>query len=276
MIAMLSSGRLAFYVLVSLLTMHQCVFAQESNVWAVGDAVHLDTAVPLYTETHCADGYGPASDVLYRGMNQVLLAHKVLDYSSGPLTPSFVQQNFYSQEVIAVKLEGDQLNMAVKEAGDADPEKSVVPVSQASIPLVIDAGFDTFVIENWDSLVGGTSKKFQFPFAARKSLLTLRIHAARCSYDSDKDQCFSLKIDNWLISMLVAPIELGYDPTLKRLTRFRGLSNIGDANGQGQSVDIRYRYEDIATSACRWDDKKSPEDILGKQVTALKSRDGSL
>ena len=46
------------------------------------------------------------------------------------------------------------------------------------------------------------------------------------------------------------PIELGYDAELKRLVRYRGLSNIGDGKGQGQVVDIRYRYEDLPQEAC--------------------------
>ena len=45
--------------------------------------------------------------------------------------------------------------------------------------------------------------------------------------------------------MVVKPIELGYDPELRRLTRFRGLSNIGDENGNGLVVDIKYDYQDI-------------------------------
>ena len=32
--------------------------------------------------------------------------------------------------------------------------------------------------------------------------------------------------------------------------RFRGLSNIGDSEGEGLVVDIRYNYEDLPALAC--------------------------
>ena len=255
-----------------LLPLPQQVYADQARVWAIGDADDLDSAVAVYTETHCLSNGGLTRDVLYRDMEQKLIAHKVLDYSSGPLTPSFVQRNFYSDEVITVELEKDELKMAVTAAGSQVAGKSRFTVS-ASMPLVIDAGFDTFVTQNWDALVDGSSKSFQFPFAARQRLLKLRIKATRCSHGDDTDQCFSLKIDNWLLSRLVSPIELGYDPMLKRLTRFRGLSNIGDANGDGQSVDIRYRYDNLSDAVCEWNESKGTDRLTDKGLTVSSDRD---
>ena len=81
------------------------------------------------------------------------------------------------------------------------------------------------------ALLAGQGMRFQFPFAARESLFALRISSSHCSYDSGADQCFRLELDNWILRALLDPIELGYDASLKRLARYRGLSNIGDANG---------------------------------------------
>jgi hypothetical protein len=44
--------------------------------------------------------------------------------------------------------------------------------------------------------------------------------------------------------MLASPIELGYDSTLMRLNRYRGLSNINDDNGDSLVVDIKYQYKE--------------------------------
>ena len=255
-----------------LLQVTQQAYAKEVSVRVVGAAFDLDSTAPLYTETHCVSDNALTHDVLYRDMEQELIAHKVLNYSSGPLTPSFVQHNFYSQEVIAVELRQDQLIMTVKAAGNPEPHEFLFPVSQASMPIVIDAGFDNFVTQNWNALVGGQSKQFQFPFAARESLVDLRIKAGRCSYSNETDQCFILRLDNWLIGRLVSSIELGYDPILKRLTRFRGLSNIGDAEGAGQSVDIRYRYEDLSPVACTSDELKLVGRTPDNEITTTQNK----
>lgn len=258
-----------------LLQVTQQAYAKEVSVRVVGAAFDLDSTAPLYTETHCVSDNALTHDVLYRDMEQELIAHKVLNYSSGPLTPSFVQHNFYSQEVIAVELRQDQLIMTVKAAGNPEPQEFLFPVSQASMPIVIDAGFDNFVTQNWNALVGGQSKQFQFPFAARESLVDLRVKAARCSYSNETDQCFILRLDNWLIGRLVSSIELGYDPVLKRLTRFRGLSNIGDAKGAGQSVDIRYRYQDMTALPCSLDDLKLMGIDEASDIAMTQAKDGS-
>tara|TARA_R110002072_G_scaffold84603_1_gene191853 strand:- start:3732 stop:4547 length:816 start_codon:yes stop_codon:yes gene_type:complete len=259
----------------ALLPVTQQACAKEVSVRVVGAAFDLDSTAPLYTETHCVSDNALTHDVLYRDMEQELIAHKVLNYSSGPLTPSFVQHNFYSQEVIAVELRQDQLIMTVKAAGNPEPQEFLFPVSQASMPIVIDAGFDNFVTQNWNALVGGQSKQFQFPFAARESLVDLRVKAARCSYSNETDQCFILRLDNWLIGRLVSSIELGYDPVLKRLTRFRGLSNIGDAKGAGQSVDIRYRYEDLSPVACTSDELNLMGKTPDSEIATTQNKDRS-
>ena len=270
-----SACHLACFFTLALSTVAQQAYAKEVSVRVIGEAFDLDSSVPLYTETHCVSDNALTHDVLYRDMAQELIAHKALNYSTGPLTPSFVQHNFYSQEVIAVELRQDQLIMTVKAAGNPEPQEFLFPVSQASMPIVIDAGFDNFVTQNWNALVGGQSKQFQFPFAARESLVDLRVKAARCSYSSETDQCFILRLDNWLIGRLVSSIELGYDPVLKRLTRFRGLSNIGDAKGAGQSVDIRYRYQDMTALPCSLDDLKLMGIDEASDIAMTQAKDGS-
>ena len=270
-----SACHLACFFTLALSTVAQQAYAKEVSVRVIGEAFDLDSSVPLYTETHCVSDNALKHDVLYRDMAKELIAHKALNYSTGPLTPSFVQHNFYSQEVIAVELIQDQLIMTVEAAGNPEPQEFLFPVSQASMPIVIDAGFDNFVTQNWNALVDGQSKEFQFPFAARESLVDLRVKAARCSYSNETDQCFILRLDNWLIGRLVSSIELGYDSVLKRLTRFRGLSNIGDAKGAGQSVDIRYRYQDMTALPCSLDDLKLMGIDEDSDIAMTQAKDGS-
>ena len=83
----------------------------------------------------------------------------------------------------------------------------------------------------------------------------MRIKPAACNYQTETDQCFKLELSNWFVRMLVNPIELGYDPELRRLTRYRGSSNIGDGKGNGLVVDIRYDYQDVPAQACSVNDQ---------------------
>jgi hypothetical protein len=217
----------------------------------IGRAYDLESDELLYSETHCVSDDGVKRDVFYRDAESKLIASKSLDYSSGVTTPSLVQHNLYSSESIEVGFEQGMVSMEVIDAESREPLKSAQAEPSQKLPVVIDAGFDFFVRQNWDSLVAGDSHEFQFPLADRESLVELRIQALGCSYPTQTDQCFRLDVANWLLRILVKPIELGYDNEARRLTRFRGLSNIGDATGDGLVVDIRYDYEDIHAQACQ-------------------------
>jgi hypothetical protein len=247
------------------------VHANDFVVQTTGEAYDLKSDEPLYSETHCLSSDALAREVIYRNVDGKLIAHKVLSYKTGPTTPSFVQHNFYAGESISVELKQDKLTMTVKEKNNSGSGSVISAQPSPNLPVVIDAGFDAFVTANWDSLVAGANKSFQFPFAARESLVKLRIKSMSCSYDSETDQCFRLEMNNWLLRMLVAPIELGYDARLKRLTRYRGLSNIGDGQGNGLVVDIRYNYQDVPVMACGVNDLKLTANKADSDLSPLDS-----
>jgi hypothetical protein len=250
--------------------------ANEVIAQTIGEAFDLKSDEPLYSETHCLSGDALAREVIYRNVEGQLIAHKILSYSTGPTTPSFVQHNFYSQESIEIELKQDEVTMTVRNENSSGPGKVTSTRPSANLPIVIDAGFDAFVTGNWDSLVAGENKSFQFPFAAHERLVKLRIKPTSCTYDTESDQCFRLEMNNWFLRMLVAPIELGYDAKLKRLSRYRGLSNIGDGKGEGLVVDIRYNYQDVPAMACGVNDLKLTRNAGDRNVSALDRRQPAL
>lgn len=224
--------------------------AADRSTATTAQAFDLESGELLYRETHCVNDDVSEREVFYQDEDGRLLARKLVDYRPGATTPTFEQQNFYSGETIRVGLEQGQVKMAIVDTASLEPRSEVVLQPEAGLPVVIDAGFDMFVREHWDELVGGDDRTFQFPFADREGLVELRIGRLGCSYDSLTDQCFRLDLSNWFLRVLVAPIELGYDSDSRRLTRYRGLSNIGDANGNGLTVDLRYDYRDVPRDAC--------------------------
>lgn len=222
--------------------------ASALRAHTMGEAFDPVSNELLYSETHCVSPNALTREVIYRNTEEQLIAHKALNYESGPMTPSFEQHNVDAGDSVAIAL---QLGKVVMTSTDGEGQARVASlIPDAQSPIVIDAGFDAFVTGNWDSLVAGDSKRFQFPVAAREMLVELSIESVPCSYETDTDQCFKLEPDNWLISLLADPIELGYDSRLQRLSRFRGVSNISDGSGSGLLVDIHYRYDDLAALQC--------------------------
>lgn len=248
--------------MIILLAMVQRAQAAALVVETVGEAHDLDTGLPLYSETHCVSEDAAVREVSFRDGDDALIAFKTLHYGTGPTTPAFVQQNINTQDSVAIAIEQGEIVMTFAaaaaasgavESGQAGSDRVVARQPDADLPLVVDAGFDGFVKTHWESLLAGESQRFQFPLAARETLLELQISSANCGYESQTDQCFTLEPGNWLLKMLAEPIELGYDRQLRRLTRFRGVSNISAADGGRLEVDIRYRYSDLAAVDCARD-----------------------
>jgi len=234
----------------------QGAVANQSSEHVIGDAFGLKSNDLLYSETHCVSNE-LAREVIYQQRDGTLIAHKALDYQSGPTTPSFVQHNIQAKEKIKVSFDQQEVSMSVTTSGNKELENKYPVIDIDSTPLVIDAGFDVFIRDNWDKLVSGESREFQFPLASRSSLVSLQVKPSVCRYETETDQCFMLEPANWFFRMLASPIELGYDANLARLTRYRGLSNINDESGKGMIVDIKYRYQATPGTACSIDHLRS-------------------
>jgi hypothetical protein len=246
------SGLAVMIALIAIPAM-QSAIADQSFDHVVGDAFGLKSTDFLYRETHCGIQNKLASEVIYQHSDGSLIAHKVLDYNSGHTTPSFVQHNIRAKEKIRVTFDQEELSMFLTGSSDSSQESKHLVTDHISKPIVIDAGFDGFIRDNWDKLVSGEMQEFQFPLASRSSLVSLRIRPSICSYRTESDQCFTVEPSNWFFRLLAKPIELGYDSSLVRLTRYRGLSNIDDESGKSQVVDIKYRYQKMPGSACNID-----------------------
>lgn len=82
--------------------------------YAIGEAYDLKSKEDLlYRETCCVDGDTDKNLVIYQDKQGQLLARQQLDCASGPFTPSFVQQNLCSDEIIEADLQDDIVLMTV-------------------------------------------------------------------------------------------------------------------------------------------------------------------
>jgi len=224
--------------------------AQNSNGLSVGEAFAINSEELLYRETHCQSDDKLTHKVLYKNADGESIAHKSIDYGNGFSMPSFKQTNFQTSEETEVIVDKNQVTLSFISANREQKQKTFEKNAFSDLPMVIDAGFDAFIRENWDSLVAGDKLYFQFPLVTRSVVIRLRASASSCSFESSNSQCFKLEMSNWLYRMLADPIELGYDRDQKQLIRYRGLSNIENVSGVGLDVDIRYSYGDLPLQAC--------------------------
>ncbi len=215
-----------------------------------GEAFDMVSGEKIYSEYHCRIDSNQYQDVHYVDSTGFPIAYKRLNYQTGLTTPSFVQKNILTNDEISAGLSGRKIDLRYSFPEDKSKVIFLSVKERDNSPLVIDSGFDAFIQRNWDQLLLGTDVHFLFPLVSRLRLIELRVKPSRCSYDTRSDACFSLEASNWLIRILADPIELGYNQEIKRLSRYRGLSNIEDKNRESNIVEIKYHYQNTPFEIC--------------------------
>lgn len=220
-------------------TFSQAASAQENFQKVVGSAYSVKTGALVYRETHTVSADGK-HNVEYSEPDGLVFGNKVIDESQSKIAPSFTQTNMRNGEEIEVDSSAKKIVVHYKK--DRKTERKVADIDYQP-GMVVDAGFNAFVKQYWQSLENDTKMDIQFVVPSRQSTVDFTVSRSLCKPDTQKGaECFVLTPDSWVVKMLVDPILLAYDSDTKRLLRFTGRANIADENGDYQAVDIQYHY----------------------------------
>jgi len=205
----------------------------------VGKAHDSKTGELLYIEEH-GPRIGARQTIIYREKNGESFAEKNLDFSVSERAPSLIQLNNLVGEKIVVEVSADKgIKASYRENREAKTKTK--SLSSETLPIV-DAGFDNVLRDQWQQLIGGERLEFDYFVPSRLSTVALRAEAVSCEVQDSI--CFKVSPANWLVRALIKPLNLTYDASCQRLVRFVGTSNIADAEGNYQFVDIHYEYLD--------------------------------
>jgi hypothetical protein len=220
------------------------------KMWAIGTAWSFDGVSILYREYHYAED--PAHDlptrVLYRKPDGELIAEKSIDYSASVISPAISQKDYRNNSVVTTEhpLErGARLIRVGYQAHDSERLRSRDVTSRDS--LIVDAGFDPYVRQNWEALTGGQSVTTSFLVPARLDSVRISISPTEpedCRAAAAPVHCFIIRPAGLLrmVSWFVDPIHIAYHPESRRLKSFAGLSNLRDDAGEPLNVLIRFEY----------------------------------
>jgi len=182
-----------------------------------GWATDLEDAGESYRELHYCTANGARCSIEYRGQAGELLAEKQLDYSASLQAPAMEMEDYRHDLVLR---------------SNHDPKQ----------PVVVDAGFDNYVRTQWDELEQGLPVRFPLLLAGRDKPIDMVATQREDPQCSEDQLCLRVRIDSWLLSRVVAPIDLDYSRKDRRLQRYRGISNLRDSEGDTRMVEIRYEY----------------------------------
>ena len=208
----------------------------------VGEAFDLEQGNLLYRELHFYSADKLDHRVEYVDTDGNEIAVKDIDYRQSFLAPEFSQKNTRYHEFMAVDWLGGKLQISY---GNGPAHKAKKKLLSADFPLVVDAGFDYFIRDNWQALLEGDKIEFKYAAPSRLSLVDLVLESRICDDSVSGSACFQISSPSWLIGLFLKPIELTYTIADQRLSRFSGLANMTDRYGDGLEVNIVYSYSSL-------------------------------
>jgi hypothetical protein len=105
---------------------------------------------------------------------------------------------------------------------------------------VVDGGFNAFIKAHWGELAGGKRVAFNFVAPNRLDYFAFEALPDPKEPRSGETRVFLIRPANAALRLLVDPIQVTYDVSTRRMTGYRGLSNIN--NAEGKSFDIWLAY----------------------------------
>ena len=193
-----------------------------------GRALDPETQGLLYIENHQVlldeSGNYLSSYVTYSDPYGKVFAEKTLDFSNSQLAPDLKFHDKRHDERITVSVKtGDAEKPYIRILMEQDGKRDESQVSIKASDVVIDAGFDRLLANQWQQL--RQQKELDFSFLAITRSELIKFEAIEEEVQLGR-VVIELHPRNFFIDLLVKPISLEYDPDTQRLLRFTGLTNI--------------------------------------------------
>ena len=191
--------------------------------------------------TPVLDGKG-LGIVDYFDPNGGLIATKTLDYRPGASRPDFTMYDLRRNWFWSVQARKGQLLLSKGPPGDL--ERRAIDRQK---PQVVDAGFDAYIRKHLDQLQSGAQLSFYNAVPAR--LNNYRLRAESITYSQSpisrgkpEWRYVKVRVANPLMAFFADALHLAYAADTGRLKVFRGRTNLPDADGKPQDVEIYYHY----------------------------------
>ncbi len=233
-----------FTLLPLLLLIPSVAVAQSAPLHGdVGNAYARDGTL-LYREQHITwrqDGQTQRV-VIYRCPDGAAFARKRLRATADPAAPDFSLLDGAIGQRIEVRRHDGGIALSYRSRRGADTHTAQLPLPRHAI---IDAGFNDYVLEHWDSLLGGATRHVAFLLPSRREWMNFSVRRV------DKDEAaragaavFRLQLGSWFGFML-PHVDVRYSLDDRRLLDYRGPSNLSNARGDNPWVNIEFPADQV-------------------------------
>lgn len=213
-----------------------------------GYAYELNSDAFIYTEHHeefRRDGVLLADRVTYKKPDGSVIAQKVVRFDQNTVAPDFLKEDYRTGFQEGATQDKTHLTLLLKRTADGDMKKTKL---QKPEDLVIDAGFNQYVIQHWDALLKGKRQVFKFAIPTRNEYFQFRLEKSGTEQIEGRETVvFRMALNAFLFRLFVDDIIVGYDAETKSLSFYKGLSNIRDNDGELYKAMIKFPQDEYKT-----------------------------
>jgi hypothetical protein len=222
--------------------------ASAADYTFTGFARDLHTGELLYVEAHAVRAAGTTDErrvVLYRTReDSTPFARKSLSYGTDRARPLFDFDDRRSGFAESVARDGSDLRVSARSGAAAPARSAILDVSTVGVS---DAGFDEVVLVRWAELRRGDALTIPFLVPSRLDTVNFRVRRVGQARIAGEDaSVFRLSLAGPL-GWFLPDIHVSYRDRDRRLLRYRGLTNIRDAQGTLLEAQIDFPDSGITT-----------------------------
>lgn len=219
------------------------VFADDGYAVS-GAAYNLKTGKLAYRELITRLDDTGNVHVNYAKPNGVIFARKTLNYATEVFQPGLELLDERDDEIVSATFDAGRLLLTHKLKGNSQT-KTFYETSK----LIIDAGVDAFIQQQWVKITSG--KKIDFDVADARHMgiekfviKEIDASASPLAYKGAAETWKYFRVDtaNKLSSIFVEPMYYAYEPDGMYLKRYQGRANIDNDNGDAWDIRIEYEY----------------------------------
>ncbi|MBF0278486.1 MAG: hypothetical protein HQM13_11865 [SAR324 cluster bacterium] len=220
------------------------LMSQETSTHYLGRAYDMDSGELVYSEEYlesAIDGRPQEATVTYFSPSGKVIAEKEIAFGKMLTSPDFLMTDMRDGYTEGVMSEGSQFKIIFKKDRDSTEVETHI---EPSGPVVADAGFHYFILENWETLLSGKTLTFNFIVPTIQEFLKFEIQKVENEKKETQERIqFKTGVSNFLLKAFMNPILLTYDRRTRLLLQYEGLSNVNNDEGKSHNVRIRMEYQ---------------------------------
>ncbi len=200
----------------------------------------------LYTESHWISEKDGAHErlILFKCPDGKAFARKHVEDAGQALAPLFDLDDgrFGYREGVRIASNGKR-EVFVRRSAEQSEQSALL---ESDPRLVVDAGFDRFIVKHWDALVEGRKQSFDFLLPSRlRTYAFVLIPLGSDQIDGTPVLRFRLELDAWF-GFALPLINMAYVRDSKVVREYIGVSNI--RGNDGKNLKVRIVFPDAATA----------------------------